>query len=946
MDTIEITRGLNNSQKSAVLATEGPVLLLAGPGTGKTATLVRRALHIIESGLAKPEEIVFCSFTEKSAHEIRERISREAKRFSVTADLSGLVAGTIHRICNIFIKRHIHATELGNNYDLLDETTQLLFIYQNFSAIVSDYKEGTQSFIGGKYKSKWNAIKGLASYFDKMTEEMIDPEEVVHDSDSQTRLIAESYLNYIRLLFENNKVDFANLQRVALELLRSGQVQDSELPKYVMVDEFQDTNFIQERLVTKLASKYNNLCVVGDEDQSLYRFRGATVENILNFPENREGVKEFNLDVNYRSEPRIVDFYTKFIRAGNWEKNGRRFRFNKNLEPASFEESEAPSVLRIHGASSQSEARNVASFIRNLSEEGNISDYSQVAILLNSVQQKYSGDFIKALSEQGIKAFCPRAKGFFENEEVGLAFAALAYLFDWDPENRGQVYGRVFDLARYVDTHLLALKDFGDLHPDLLSLLTKQRQEIRDLSDGKTLDKRVADYLFLLLSVEPFTSLVDDENKARNLARLTQFMTTFHQFYGFPIVSHRNLESLRRSLFSSYLSFLLEGGADDYEDPNQPFPLDHVQIMTIHQAKGLEFPVIIAGNLHYSSKNQLKEMHERLGRYMPRSPNEPEDLIGEFDSMRLFYVAFSRPQNLLVLTSNDEKQRHKRFDSVLTLATPWESRTDWASGNKWEFHPHETLKKTYSFTSDIRAYETCARQYNFFNLLEFSPSRALTILFGTLVHQTIEDIHRLYIRGKREKVTEEFIETQFDFNYRMLQLKEVRYMAEAQKSAALRQVKEYWKQNREYLDGVEEAEVDVSLEKDSYVLVGSIDLVSNSDGTFEILDFKTGPMPEAGDALLDSYYRQLCIYAHIYQGRTGRKPDQLVLYWTGEYERETARMVFPYIESDVDLAMDYFEAIVGEIAAQNFIMEHAPDANVCKECDFKSYCKATGLINT
>jgi DNA helicase-2/ATP-dependent DNA helicase PcrA len=944
MNKIEITQGLNQAQKDAVLATEGPVLLLAGPGTGKTATLVRRTLHIISAGLAKPEEIILCSFTEKSAHELKERIAREARKFSIGDDLSGLVTGTIHGICNTLIDKHLHATPLGNNYDLLDETTQLLFIYQKFDEIVADASAEERTYIAGKYTTKWTAIKSLASYFDKITEELIDPYELILDDDEQTKLIGESYINYLAVLAENNKIDFANLQKIALDLLKSGEVIDSEFPKYVMVDEFQDTNFIQERLVTKLASKHNNLCVVGDEDQSLYRFRGATVESILNFPEKWPDVQTFNLDINYRSEPRIVDFYTQFVRSGTWEKNGRLFRFNKQLEPVSFEESDAPSVLHISADSKASEAYKVATFIKHLKTNGQISDYSQVAILLNSVKQNYSGEFINALQQQGIKAFCPRAKAFFENDEVGLVFAALAYIFQWDQEHRGSNYGRVKELAEYIDLNTEILGSLFQKHPEVQALLNKQRAEINSLAEGDTLDTRVADYIFSFLAAEPFTGLMADENKSRNVARLTQFLSIFHQFYGFPVISHKNLEPLKRSLFSSYLSYLLEGGADDYEDPDEPFPVDHVQIMTIHQAKGLEFPVIISGNMHYSSRNQLKEMHIRLGNYMPRTPNEPADMIGEFDSMRLFYVAFSRPQNLLVLSTNDEKPRHKRFDSVMSLATPISSAEDYSSSSSWEFRTHETLKKSYSFTSDIKAYETCSRQYHFFNQLEFSPSRAVTILFGTLVHQTIEDIHRLYIRSQKEKVSEEYIEQQFDFNYRMLQLKEVRFMAEAQKNAALRQIKEYWLQNRAYLDGVEEAEVDVSLEKENYVLAGSIDLVSNADGSFEILDFKTGSKPKPNDPLLISYYRQLCIYAHIYQNRTGRKPDNLVLYWTGEYERESARMVFPYVESDVDSAMSYFESVVKNIQSQNFQMEHAPDPKICNECDFKSYCTKTGLI--
>lgn len=947
MTKMEITQGLNQSQRHAVLATEGPVLLLAGPGTGKTATLVRRTLHIIQSGLAKPEEIILCSFTEKSAHELKERVARDAKKFGVEGDLSGLVTGTIHGICNSFIDRHLHSTPLGNNYDVLDEMTQLLFIFQHFDEIVGEAvveDDEYPTYVAGKYSSKWTAIKGLARYFDKITEELIDPEELLEDSDEQTQTIGQAYISYAQQLAENNKIDFANLQRITFDLIKSGHVTHGELPKYVMVDEFQDTNFIQERLVAKLASNLNNICVVGDEDQSLYRFRGATVENILNFPQKWQDCQTFTLDVNYRSEPRIVNFYSHFMKNGTWEKSGRLFRFNKELEPASYEESESPSVLRLHSESKDQEANKLAELIAHLKSNNQISDYSQVAILLNSVRFQHSSPFINALESLGIKAFCPRSKAFFDNSEVGQLIACLAYIFDWTYEHRGSGRGRVTELAQYVDYQLSLLLVTICKSEELGKLLHDLREEVRNLSEGETLDKRVADYVYLLITADPFYGYMQNEITARNISRISNFLSTFHQYYRFPIISHKNLPALRNSLFASFFSFLLEGGADDYEDPNQPFPKDHVQIMTVHQAKGLEFPVVVAGNLHYKSKNQLKEMHERLGRYMPRTPNEPPEMIGEFDSMRLFYVAFSRPQNLLILSSNDEKAPDKRMDGVWPLAHLLDHPRSFSTSSEWEFKPHEPLKKSFSFTSDIRAYESCARQYHFFNQIEFSPSRAVTILFGTLVHQTIEDIHRLYLRGLKETVSEVWIESQFNFNYKMLQLKEVRFMAEAQKDAALRQVVDYWKQNIDYLDGVREAEIDVSLEKDNYVLAGSIDLVSNLQGELEILDFKTGEKPAMDKAQIRSYYQQLCIYAHIFQSRTGQIPKQLVLYWTGERSREDARMVFPYIESDVNDAISHFDSVVRNIQEQNFEMVTAPDKKICNECDFKAYCQKSGLI--
>jgi DNA helicase-2/ATP-dependent DNA helicase PcrA len=261
--------------------------------------------------------------------------------------------------------------------------------------------------------------------------------------------------------------------------------------------------------------------------------------------------------------------------------------------------------------------------------------------------------------------------------------------------------------------------------------------------------------------------------------------------------------------------------------------------------------------------------------------------------------------------------------------------------------PHEgrgSLRKSFSFTSDIQAFETCKRQYKLFNLLEFSPSRALTILFGTLVHQTIEDIHKTYIRGDGKSIDTKFIEERFEINYKMLQLKEVRFMAEAQKRVALKQVVSYWTENIDYLHNVKEAEVEVTIEKEGYILNGAIDLVSSDGEDYEIVDFKTGAKPDQNNDLVKSYYNQLCIYAHILSRRSGKPPVNLVLYWTGEMARDKARMVFKYKEDDVVHAMDQFESVVKRIQSQNFDMDHAPDPKICNECDFKNYCKSTGLI--
>ncbi|NBR24890.1 MAG: ATP-dependent helicase, partial [Micrococcales bacterium] len=511
-DALNITDGLNANQKSAVLETEGPILIIAGPGSGKTLTLVRRTLHIIQSGLAQPHEIILCSFTEKSAHELKERIASNAQDLGITQDLSSLVIGTIHGICAAIIEDNLERANLGKNYDVLDDVTKLLFIHQNFEEIVGLESE-TGTFIEGKYKSKWSAIKGLSKYFDKISDELINARDLLRDSNPVTAAIAIAYLKYLELLVANNKVDFAHLQVKALDVLTSKTDSSLVLPKYVMIDEFQDTNFVQERLVSLLAESSGNLCVVGDEDQSLYRFRGATVENILSFPESRPDTKIFELDINYRSEPRIVKLYKDFMESGTWTKDGNRYRFSKHLEPADYEETTYPSVYLNNALDPDDEAIRNAKFIRSLKDSGFIGDYSEVAILLRSVREQHSLPFRAALASEGIKSFCPRAKTFFRNEEVGLIFASLAHILG--REDNPNSKGKAWDLNMYLRSYAEELLDLAQLNPALEDILRKSRESVLSLAENQTMDKRAVDFLFDLLAAEPFRSWMLETERAR-----------------------------------------------------------------------------------------------------------------------------------------------------------------------------------------------------------------------------------------------------------------------------------------------------------------------------------------------------------------------------------------------------------------------------------------------
>lgn len=349
---------LNDEQIEAIRSTEGPVLIIAGPGTGKTLTIVARTLYLLLSDKAQPDEIILTTFTEKAAFELRDRVSQLAKKLGYKNNLHQLRIGTIHGLCNEFISKFLNHTPLKKGYTILDELTQLFFIYENFDEIIPKINE----LFFNKWKNKWKTIKTICTYFDKITEEIINLESLSSSNNEFLNLVSDSYRKYQNKLFEKNKVDFSHLQKIFFDLLKDEELYPKikQKIKYILVDEYQDTNYIQEQILLTLAKPENNICVVGDEDQALYRFRGATVRNILEFPKHFETCKQVKLITNYRSHKKIIERYNKFITSIEW--NG--FRYEKEIKPNPEDEyPEYPAVFCIWGNGEEDEAER---FIRLL----------------------------------------------------------------------------------------------------------------------------------------------------------------------------------------------------------------------------------------------------------------------------------------------------------------------------------------------------------------------------------------------------------------------------------------------------------------------------------------------------------------------------------------------------------------------------------------------------
>jgi len=389
--------------------------------------------------------------------------------------------------------------------------------------------------------------------------------------------------------------------------------------------------------------------------------------------------------------------------------------------------------------------------------------------------------------------------------------------------------------------------------------------------------------------------------------------------------------------------FLMDGGITEYEDDSEYAPSGCVSFMTIHQSKGLEFPVVIVGSLHSRPDAKNIPIIQTLEKEIyHRKPYEPFNRIKIFDFWRLYYTAFSRAQNLLVLTSREAKgswaDPSKYFENVYKKLPYYFDPV--VNFQKYNFDKIKdvNIKESYSFTSHIAVYENCALQYKFFKELGFIPVRTGSTLFGTLVHQTIEDIHRAVLHKEQSTIIPENIKTWFESNYLHLSRREHSFLAPHIKEAALKQVMSYAnKQNGDW-EKVLQAEVEVSHVEPEYILKGKIDLISGDSNTVEIIDFKAEKKPdmEEDSQSIERYHRQLQLYAYIVERKFNVSVSKMHLYYTAETEG-LPTITFNNRASEMTKTMLALNRTVQHIQCKDF-KNKATSYKLCKNCDLRYYC--------
>lgn len=619
---------LNEQQRQGVLTTEGPVLLLAGAGSGKTRVLTHRVAYLIEEKNVNPYNILAITFTNKAAAEMRERVDR-----LVGIDAGGAWIMTFHAACIRILRRYIERIGYMNGFTIYDTDDQKTIMRQVLKKLDLDPK---------LYKDR-----SVLSQISNAKDELISPDEfeLAAGSDYHKRKIAEAYREYQKQLKSNNALDFDDIICKTVELFGScPEVLDyySERFRYIMVDEYQDTNTAQFKLISLLASRFRNLCVVGDDDQSIYKFRGANVKNILNFESVFPEAVVIKLEQNYRSTQNILDAANAVIKNNSerkakslWTDEGAGDKIAYNIYNTAYEEA--------YGI--------VSDIKKHAAESGAYNDYA-VLYRTNAQSRSLEEKFI----ELGVPYRIYGAVNFYARKEIK---DVLAYLKTIDNARDEVAVRRIINVpkrgiglttlekasvfAEDNDISLYAAVARGSEIPSLSKaaagkldnfcmLISELRAKSRELSIKELISEIINDVKY-----EEY--LADDDepdeiaDRMQNISELISKAAAYEEAADMPTLSGF-LEEVA-----------LVADIDNMDENN-----NIVSLMTLHSAKGLEFPCVYLAGMEDGN----------FPSYMAIQSDDKCDLEEE---RRLCYVGITRARKRLVLSM--ARQRMIRGEMML-----------------------------------------------------------------------------------------------------------------------------------------------------------------------------------------------------------------------------------------------------------------------------------------
>ena len=618
----DILQSLNSVQREAASCTEGPLLILAGAGSGKTRVLTHRIAYLIEEKRVNPWNIMALTFTNKAAQEMRNRVDR-----LVEFGAESIWVTTFHSSCVRILRRFIDYLGYEKKFTIYDTDDQKSVIRKAVKELDLDPKQYHEGIILDMISSAKN--------------EMIEPQDFEDQAGGDFRLCQEAkiYKAYQKILIDNNAVDFDDLLLLTVRLFRENKEileMYQERFRYIMVDEYQDTNSVQFELIRLLSGKYHNLCVVGDDDQSIYKFRGADITNILSFEETFPGAKVVKLEQNYRSTNNILE-------AANAVIANNAHRKEKHLWS---ENGEGKEVSFIHYETAYGEAEDVIDKIQTSVHMGK-HQYQDCAILYRTNAQS------RVFEEKCIKKSVPyRLVGgvnFYQRQEIK---DILAYLKTIDSGRDDLSVTRIVNVPKrgigQVTLNKLAV--YASEHGMRLFQAMEQVEQISGI--GKAADK-IKGFVNQIMVFRALAKELDAAELIESILEQTGYLEELEKLEEDKAqAKQENLEEFQNKAADYYanhdeaaLTDFLEEVALVADIDNMDSEADSLTLMTLHSAKGLEFPVVY-----------MTGMEEGLfPSYMSMNSGDPGDIEEE---RRLCYVGITRAMQQLTLTAAKQRMVH------------------------------------------------------------------------------------------------------------------------------------------------------------------------------------------------------------------------------------------------------------------------------------------------
>jgi DNA helicase II / ATP-dependent DNA helicase PcrA len=907
---------LTDSQRRAVQHDGRNLQLIACAGSGKTEVVARRVVYLLTPGRADsllPRNIIAFTFTDKAAAELKERIvTRTRQALGELPGMAEMFVGTIHAFCLELLKsespKHL-------KFEVLNEVQQGLFVdrHSKQSGLT------TSTDLNGAALRRYADTQRYTAALSILREADV---EAVHLNGCT---VVDGLESYRSLLDDRSYLDYSSILEAAVDILTNDpgvRERLAERVKYLIVDEYQDVNPVQEAIVWSLHDVGARVCVVGDDDQTIYQWRGSDVDNILTFAARYPAVDKIPIEENFRSSDGVVETARPFI-----EQNTARLK--KAMKPTGAQPYEPGDVVALSFATAGEEAQHIVAttqalrgvaFTEDGAERG--LSWSDMAILLRSVKAN-AEPITNALSAAGIPYVVTGMTNLFGTSEAEAARQLFYFMGDHhgvtetDVEQVWRDAGLGLDpdaLRTAVASVAVSKTALTDPHQKRWGLYSIQRVFLTFLEEAGIREERVPQGR--------------GEVVFYNLGKFSQLISDYETIH------YHSKPAEKYASFADFLQYRAEDAYPEGWQDNQYANPDAVRIMTVHQAKGMQWPVVFVPALLKNRFPAKKPGGRSIWHLLPRAAIRKQARFeGTLeDERRLFYVAMTRSQKFLHLTwgpvaGNQLFQKRSPFwDDVLSSKHVKRKPPDYSTRRRLPPAPRAGVANVVFSFSDLKYFFECPYQFKLRVLYGFNAPIHEALGYGKSLHDALAEVHTRAIRGDMADAAEvpRLIETHLHTPYAYPAL---RQQLEA---SAERVLRDYLNDNAALFDKIEFSEKQIAISLgDGVSIIGRIDLVRRVDtGETTIVDLKSTDRAQAEEVT----EAQLHVYALGYQDLTGRRPDYVEIYELDERKRKPRSVDDDFID---DVKMRTREAAV---ALRAGTLPAAPAEKKCVACDYRGMC--------